>query len=195
MFTGLITDLGQVRAIEGDGDTRIEFTTHYDTGGIDVGASICCSGVCMTVIDKGAGWFATSASGETLSRTTLGAWRAGTPVNFEQALRVGDPLGGHMVFGHVDGVARVAEAVPAGDSLALSLSAPQPLTHYIAGRGSVAVDGVSLTVNEAGDERFSVTVIPHTRAVTTLGGLAAGDAVNLEIDMVARYVARLLGKE
>jgi riboflavin synthase len=149
----------------------------------------------MTVIDKGAGWFATSATAETLSRTTLGGWEAGTPVNLEQALKAGDPLGGHMVLGHVDGVARVAEVVPDGESLGLAIAAPDHLMRYIAAKGSVAVDGVSLTVNEIVEDRFAVTVIPHTRAVTTLGALEAGRAVNLEIDMVARYVARLLGKE
>lgn len=195
MFTGLITDMGHVRAIGGDGDKRIEFTTRYDTDAIAVGASICCAGVCMTVIDKGAGWFATSATAETLSRTTLGGWEAGTPVNLEQALKAGDPLGGHMVLGHVDGVARVAEVVPDGESLGLAIAAPDHLMRYIAAKGSVAVDGVSLTVNEIVEDRFAVTVIPHTRAVTTLGALEAGRAVNLEIDMVARYVARLLGKE
>ncbi len=195
MFTGIITDMGQVRAIGGGGDKRIEFTTRYDTDAIAIGASICCSGVCMTVIDKGAGWFATSASAETLSRTTLNGWQAGTPVNFEQALKLGDALGGHMVLGHVDDVARVADVAPEGDSLRLVIAAPEILMPYIAAKGSVAVDGVALTVNEIDDGRFGVTVIPHTRAVTTLGKLAVGSAVNLEIDMMARYVARLLGKE
>lgn len=195
MFTGLITDMGHVRAIAGDRDKRIEFTTRYDTDTIAVGASICCAGVCMTVVDKGAGWFATSATAETLSRTTLGGWEAGTPVNLEQALNAGDPLGGHMVLGHVDGVGRVAEAAADGESLGLAIAAPDPLMRYIAAKGSVAVDGVSLTVNEIVEDRFTVTVIPHTRAVSTLGALDAGREVNLEIDMVARYVARLLGKD
>ncbi len=195
MFTGIVTDLGTVRAIESGGDTRIEFTTRYDTGGIGIGASICCSGTCLTVIDKGPDWFAASVSAETLSRTTLGDWKAGTPVNFERPLALGDELGGHLVSGHVDGVARLAAADPEGDSLRLAFAPPPELMRYIAAKGSVAADGVSLTVNEVDDETFGVNIIPHTRSHTTLGALTPGDAVNLEIDMVARYVARLLGKE
>jgi riboflavin synthase len=195
MFTGIVTDLGSVRAIERNGDTRIEFTTLYDTADIDIGASICCSGACLTVIDKGPDWFAASVSAETLSRTTLGGWKAGAPVNFERPLALGDELGGHLVSGHVDAVARLTMAVPEGDSLRLAFAPPPEIMRYIAAKGSVAVDGVSLTVNEVDDETFGVNIIPHTRSHTTLGALTPGDSVNLEIDMLARYVARLLGKE
>lgn len=195
MFTGIITDMGRVRAIERNGDTRFEFTTRFDTESIQLGASICCSGACMTVIDKGPGWFAVSASAETLSRTTLGSWKTDTPVNFERALKVGDELGGHIVSGHVDGVGRLVKAYPEGDSMRLVFEAPESLKRYIAAKGSVAIDGISLTVNEVEDGRFGVNIIPHTREVTTFGALAVGDVVNLEIDMLARYVARLLEKE
>ncbi len=195
MFTGIITDMGRLRAIERKGDTRFEFTTCFDTAEIPIGASICCSGACMTVIDKGPGWFAVSASAETLSKTTLGSWKAETPVNFERPLRMGDELGGHIVSGHVDGVAAVIAITPEGDSLRFVFEVPEPLRKFIAAKGSVAIDGVSLTVNEVEDGRFGVNIIPHTREVTTFGSLAVGDTVNLEIDMLARYVARLLDKE
>ena len=195
MFTGLVSDLGEIRAIRPGGDTRIEFTTRFDTAELEIGASIACSGACLTVIDKGADWFAVSASAETLSKTTIGGWTAGTPVNLERALKVGDELGGHMVSGHVDGVARVIETVPEGGSLRLVFDAPPALARAIAVKGSVAVDGVSLTVNHVDGAQFGVNIIPHTRRVTTLGSLAAGEIVNLEIDMLARYVARLLEGE
>ncbi|MDP6574711.1 MAG: riboflavin synthase [Rhodospirillales bacterium] len=195
MFTGIITDLGRVRGIRANGDTRIEIETRYDTETLDIGASVCCSGACMTVIDKGAGWFAVSASGETLARTTLGRWEEGTAVNLERSLKAGDELGGHIVSGHVDGVARVLERTPEGDSLRLVLEAPTSLRRYIAAKGSVTIDGVSLTVNEVNGPRFGINLIPHTQEVTTLGEAAPKDAVNLEIDMLARYVARLLEKE
>ncbi len=195
MFTGIVTDLGSVRAIRHDGDTRFEFDVHYDTDTIEIGASICCSGACMTVIDKGPGWFAISASGESLSKTTMGRWKVGTPVNFERSLRLGDELGGHIVSGHVDGVGHVAGISPEGDSLRFVFEAPDDLKNFIAPKGSVAIDGVSLTVNEVEGARFGINIIPHTRDVTTFGNLAEGDAVNLEIDMLARYVARLLEKD
>ena len=195
MFTGIITDLGRVRDLRADGDTRIEIGTRYDTETLDIGASVCCSGVCMTVIDKGAGWFAVSASAETLDRTTLGAWKAGTAINLERSLRAGDELGGHIVSGHVDGVARILERTPEGDSLRLVLEAPAALMRYIAAKGSVTVDGISLTVNEVDGACFGINVIPHTQTATTLGEAAPGTAANLEIDMLARYVARLLEKE
>ena len=195
MFTGIITDLGRVRGIRANGDTRIEIETRYDTKALDIGASVCCSGACMTVIDKGAGWFAVTASGETLSLTTLGGWKEGTAVNLERSLRAGDELGGHIVAGHVDGVARVLERTPEGDSLRLVLEAPALLKRYIAAKGSVTIDGVSLTVNEVDGARFGINVIPHTQTATTLGAAAPDDAVNLEIDTLARYVARLLEKE
>ena len=195
MFTGIVTDLGHVRGIRANGDTRIEIETRYDTATLDIGASVCCSGACMTVIDKGTGWFAVSASGETLAHTTLGRWKEGTAVNLERSLKAGDELGGHIVSGHVDGVSRVLERTPEGDSLRLVLEASEPLKRYIAPKGSVTIDGVSLTVNEVDGARFGINVILHTQAATTLGETAPGDAVNLEIDMLARYVARLLEKE
>ena len=195
MFTGIVTDTGTVRAVQEDGDTRIEIATSFDTATIDIGASISCSGACLTVIDKGCGWFAASVSAETLSKTVLGAWSEGTPVNLERPLRVGDELGGHIVSGHVDGVAHLVETRPEGDSLRLVFEAPGALARFIAAKGSLALDGVSLTVNEVDGARFGVNIIPHTRAVTTLGRLAPGDPINLEIDMLARYVARLMEKD
>ncbi len=194
MFTGIVTDLGAVRAIRRGGDTRFEFDVHYDTETIAIGASICCSGACMTVIDKGPGWFAISASAESLAKTTMGDWKVGTAVNFERALKVGDELGGHMVSGHVDGVARVTAITPEGESLRFVFEAPADLQRYIAPKGSVAIDGVSLTVNEVDGARFGINIIPHTSDVTSFGKLSKGDTVNLEIDMLARYVARLLEK-
>lgn len=192
MFTGIVTDIGAVRAVKEDGDTRIEIATSFDTATIDIGASISCSGACLTVIDKGPGWFATSVSAETLSKTVLGGWSEGTPVNLERPLRVGDELGGHIVSGHVDGVGRLVETRPEGDSLRLVFEAPKALARFIAPKGSLAIDGVSLTVNEVDGAHFGVNIIPHTQTATTLGGLAPGNRINLEIDMLARYVARLL---
>lgn len=195
MFTGIVTDRGSVRAIVAGGDTRFEFSTAYDTGHVATGASIACSGVCLTVIDRGAGWFAVSVSAETLARTTMGAWTEGMPVNFERALCLGDELGGHIVSGHVDGVARLVSVDPEGDSKRLVFEAPAELARFVAPKGSVALDGVSLTVNEVEGARFGVNIIPHTLAVTTLGLIAPGDRVNMEIDMLARYVARLLERD
>jgi riboflavin synthase len=194
MFTGIVTDLGKVRAIKRSGDTRFELATHYGTADIGIGASVCCSGACLTVIDKGPDWFAVQASAETLAHTTLGAWREGTSVNLERALRAGDELGGHLVTGHVDGVGTVLRRAAEGESLRLVFQAPAELARFIAPKGSITVDGVSLTVNEVDGAAFGVNVIPHTRQVTTLDGLEPGDRVNLEIDLIARYVARLLGK-
>lgn len=195
MFTGIVTDLGQVRAVKRGGDTRIEVTTGYDTAAIALGASICCSGACLTVIGKGPGWFVVQASAETLARTTLGAWREGTPVNLERALKAGDELGGHLVAGHVDGVGTVRRRASEGESLRLVFQAPDDLARFIAPKGSLTIDGVSLTVNEVDGASFGVNVIPHTQQATTLGGLTPGDRVNLEIDLIARYVARLLQKD
>jgi len=195
MFTGIVTDLGQVRAVKRGGDTRIEVATGYDTAAIAPGASICCSGACLTVIGKGPGWFAVQASVETLARTTLGAWREGTPVNLERALKAGDELGGHLVAGHVDGVGMVLRRASEGESLRLVFQAPDDLARFIAPKGSLTVDGVSLTVNQVDGTSFGVNVIPYTQQVTTLGGLKTGDRVNLEIDLIARYVARLLQKD
>ena len=193
MFTGIVTDVGRVASIEKAGDTRFTIETAYDTGTIEIGASIALSGACHTVVDKGPGWFAVTSSAETLSRTTLGGWRVGTRVNLERALRLGDELGGHLVSGHVDGTARVLDTVPEGDSVRFAFEAPVALARFIAPKGSVALDGVSLTPNEVDGNRFGVNVIAHTRAMTTVGSLAPGDAVNLEIDVLARYVARLAG--
>ncbi|MGZ8409482.1 MAG: riboflavin synthase [Hyphomicrobium sp.] len=195
MFTGIVTDCGTVRSILHSGDYRLEFTTGYDTDSLALGASICCSGICLTVIDKGRDWFAVSASRETLSRTTIASWREARPVNFERALKVGDELGGHFVWGHVDGVGTIVSVEDDGASRRFTFQSPRELMRFIAIKGSIAVDGVSLTVNEVADNRFTINVIPHTLAVTTFGQARAGDRVNLEIDMVARYVARLLEKD
>ncbi len=195
MFTGIVTDIGIVRAREARGDTRFVIGTAYDTGRIDTGASIACSGCCLTVTDKGrdgeGAWFAVDASAETLSLTTAADWAPGTRLNLERALKVGDELGGHIVSGHVDGMARVVSAEPEGDSLRLTFEAPDALARFIAPKGSVTLDGVSLTVNAVEGARFGVNVIPHTQEQTTLGALDAGGRVNLEIDVLARYVARL----
>jgi riboflavin synthase len=191
MFTGIVTDVGRVVAIEKRGDTLIRVETSYDTSAIEIGASIACSGPCLTVVDKGPGWFAVEASAETLSRTTLGDWRVGTEVNLERALKVGDELGGHIVSGHVDGVARVLDMAPEGDSFRFVFEAPAAIARFIASKGSVALDGVSLTVNEVEGTQFGVNIIAYTRRHTNFGRLKAGDRVNLEIDMLARYVARL----
>ncbi|MBT4041654.1 MAG: riboflavin synthase [Rhodospirillales bacterium] len=195
MFTGIITDLGSVRAISGSGDKRFEFSTAYDTSTVDMGASIACSGVCLTVIDKGPNWFAAMVSNETLSCTTLRTWQEGTPVNLERALKVGDELGGHIVSGHVDGVGEVTSLSTDADSHRFSFSVPTDLSRQIAAKGSITIDGISLTVNEVGENTFGVNIIPHTMAVTSIGKKQIGDAVNLEVDMLARYVARLLNKD
>ena len=195
MFSGIITDLGTVRSIEVSGDSRFEFSTGFDTVAIGTGASVCCSGICLTVIDKGEGWFAADVSAETLARTTMGDWGEGSAVNFEGALKIGDELGGHLVSGHIDGVATVVGVTEEGESRRIVFEAPDgpdELHRMIAAKGSVAVDGVSLTVNEVEDSRFGVNVIPHTLRTTTLGAIKPGDRVNLEIDILARYVARLL---
>lgn len=192
MFTGIVTDLGRVRSIRNEGDTRIEIATAYDTAAIPIGASIACSGVCLTVIDRAAGWFAVQASAETLSCTTLSDWREGTPINLERALRLGDELGGHLVSGHVDGVGTILSITPEGDSRRFLFDAPAALARFIAPKGSVAIDGISLTVNEVSSSRFGVNIIPHTWTVTSLGAVRPGDRVNLEIDLLARYVARLM---
>jgi len=174
-----------------NGDVTYEFTTALQTGDLELGASVACSGVCLTVIDKGPDWFAVAASTETLSKTTLGDWAEGSPVNFERSLRLGDEMGGHIVSGHVDGVAEVLGIKAEGDSLLFTFTAPKAVMAYIATKGSVALDGVSLTVNWVEDSRFGVNIIGHTQANTTFGILKIGDRLNLEIDMLARYVARL----
>jgi riboflavin synthase len=191
MFTGIITDVGRVRALEHRGDLRARIGTGYDTAGIEIGASIACDGVCLTVTARGADWFDVDISAETLSKTTLGSWEEGAEVNLERALRVGDELGGHIVSGHVDGVAEILATRDEGDSTRYRFRAPEDLARFIAPKGSVALDGTSLTVNEVEGCEFGVNIIPHTKAVTTWGGLKAGDRVNLEVDTMARYVARL----
>lgn len=200
MFTGIVTDLGRVRSIERRGDTRFTLATSYEVETIALGASIACNGCCLTVTETGreadgTGWFAVDASGETLSKTTLGAWEEGTPVNLERALRLGDELGGHFVLGHVDGVADVLERRAEGDSWRFGFRAPAALRRFIAPKGSIVLDGVSLTVNEVEADRFGVNIIPHTFDATGFHALAAGHRVNLEVDALARYVARLLDRE
>ncbi|MCX7889359.1 MAG: riboflavin synthase [Rhodobacteraceae bacterium] len=194
MFTGIVTDIGEVLRVERQGDMRARIATAYDVSGLALGASVACDGVCLTVVATGSdprGWFEVQVSGETLSRTNLGDWAAGRRVNLERALRVGDELGGHIVSGHVDGLAEIVAARPEGESARFVLRAPRELAGFIAPKGSVALNGTSLTVNEVEGERFGVNIIPHTLAVTTWGAAKAGDRVNLEVDTLARYVARL----
>ncbi|MFZ5790451.1 MAG: riboflavin synthase [Pseudomonadota bacterium] len=198
MFTGIITDLGRVRSVTPTGGgtgVRLALETAYDTATIEIGASIACNGCCLSVVEKGPGWFAVDASAETLARTTLGDWQPGRPVNLERPLKLGDELGGHLVQGHVDGVAVIRERRPEGESLRFTVEAPAALARFIAPKGSVALDGVSLTVNEVSGPRFGVNIIPITRRETDFGTLQAGDRVNLEIDLMARYLARLTEKE
>jgi riboflavin synthase len=191
MFTGIITDVGRIQAVEHRGDLRARIGTGYDTARIEIGASIACDGVCLTVVALGSGWFDVDISAETLSKTNLSGWSEGRRVNLERALRVGDELGGHIVSGHVDGLAEVVELRDEGDSTRVTLRAPAPLARFIAPKGSVALNGTSLTVNEVEGRDFGINFIPHTKAVTTWGDVALGDMVNLEIDTLARYVARL----
>lgn len=195
MFTGIVTDLGTVRSIEpaGEGrDLRIVIATAWDTAGIELGASVACNGCCLTVVEKGEGTLAFNASAETLSKTTIGRWRPGTAVNLERSLRLGDELGGHMVQGHIDGVGSIAAIAPEGGSLRVRIRPPPHLMPFLAPKGSVAVDGVSLTVNDVDADAFGVNIIPHTAQVTTFGRVKPGDPVNIEVDLVARYLARLL---
>jgi riboflavin synthase len=195
MFTGIVTDLGTVRRITPGPVTRLEIETAYPVAEIALGASVCCNGCCLSVVEKGPNWLAFEVSGETLSVTTLGQWQVGTRVNLERALKVGDELGGHLVSGHVDGVGRIVDQHPDGGSIRITFGAPRALLRFVAAKGSVAVDGISLTVNEVSETTFGVNIIPITQEVTNLGSSRAGAAVNLEIDQVARYVARLLGKD
>lgn len=196
MFTGIITDIGTVRSAEPRGDLRLAIQCGYDMATVDLGASIACSGVCLTVVDKGKDWFSVDVSGETRARTPSDRWEVGAKLNLERPLRVGDELGGHIVTGHVDGIGEVIEAAPEGGSTRLVVRAPAEIAPYIAEKGSIAVDGVSLTINDfrdiqGGETDFSVNIIPHTASHTTLGRLAAGQRVNLEIDVLARYLKRL----
>jgi len=196
MFTGIITDIGTVTDIETRGDTRFRIATAYDADDMALGASIACAGACLTVVDKGrsgpgASWFDVEASAETLAHTKLGACKVGTRINLERALKAGDELGGHIVSGHVDGVGRLVSRRQEGDSWRLTFRAPAEIMRFIAAKGSVTIDGISLTVNDVAADTFGVNIIPHTQTQTTLGDLHTGDPVNLEIDMLARYVARL----
>jgi len=196
MFTGIVTDIGTVRSAEQRGDLRLVIGTGYDMATVDLGASIACSGVCLTVVDKGADWFAVDLSAETMSRTATDLWREGAKLNLERSLRMGDELGGHIVTGHIDGVATVASARKEGDSRRLELSVPRKFAPMIAQKGSIALDGVSLTVNDVGDggdeTRFAVNIIPHTASETTLGACESERQLNVEIDVFARYLDRML---
>ncbi|MBR9651601.1 riboflavin synthase [Thalassovita aquimarina] len=191
MFTGIITDIGEVQALEQRGDLRARIGTGYDMDSVDLGASIACDGVCLTVVAKGEGWFDVDVSAETVSKTNLGGWALGRKLNLERALKVGDELGGHIVSGHVDGLAEIVAMQEEGDSTRITLRAPEALARYIAPKGSVALNGTSLTVNEVEGCDFGINVIPHTQEMTTWGRARVGDRINLEIDTLARYVARL----
>jgi riboflavin synthase len=195
MFTGIITDIGTVASIERRGDLRVRISTGYDVDTVDLGASIACSGVCLTVVDKAPGWFAVDVSGETVSRTA-DQWVEGARLNLERALKVGDELGGHIVSGHVDGVGRIVSAEEEGGSLRLVIAAGPEIAPYVAPKGSIAIDGISLTVNDVADDadggvRFGLNIIPHTASVTTLDRVTPGRTVNLEIDVLARYLGRM----
>lgn len=197
MFTGIVTDLGRVKRLRRGDLAELTIATSFDTSAIPLGASIACSGVCLTVVAVMPGEFSVQASAETLACTTIGEWGEETPVNLEKALRVGEELGGHLVSGHVDGVARIIERRPDGESVRVVFEAPKNLAKFIAAKGSVALDGVSLTVNEvSGNEvsgtRFAVNIIPHTLACTNFGAAKSGQRMNLEVDLIARHVARLL---
>ncbi|GAA6163010.1 riboflavin synthase [Pelagimonas sp. KU-00592-HH] len=191
MFTGIITDIGVVRELEKRGDLRARIGTSYDTAGIDMGASIASDGVCLTVIELGDDWYDVEISAETVSKTNLGDWEVGKRLNLERALKVGDELGGHIVSGHVDGVAEIIAMQDEGDSTRVTLKAPEALAKFIAPKGSVALNGTSLTVNEVEGCDFGINFIPHTKEATTWGDAKVGDRINLEIDTLARYVARL----
>jgi len=196
MFTGITTDVGTVRSAEQRGDLRLTIASGYDLGSVDLGSSIACSGVCFTVVDKGDDWFAVDVSGETLSRTARDLWREGSRLNLERSLRIGDELGGHLVSGHVDGVADVTEVRLDGGSTRITVRAPADLSPYLAPKGSITLDGVSLTVNEVRDDGgsaiFTVNIIPHTGEHTTFGEIAVGRQLNVEIDVIARYLERML---
>ena len=195
MFTGIVTDIGEITSVTIGGnaeDRRFVVHTRHDMAPIAIGASIACSGCCLTVIEKGEGWFAVEVSGESLAKTHLGDWKLGSRLNLELSLKLGDELGGHLVLGHVDGAGKIVSMTPEGGSVRFVFEVPDELARFIAAKGSVAVDGISLTVNEVDGNRFGVNVISHTQAVTTLGQARVGQRVNLEVDMLARYVGRLL---
>lgn len=196
MFTGIVTDIGEVRSAEQRGDLRLQIDCGYDMADVALGASIACSGVCLTVVDKGEEWFAVDVSAETVSRTAADLWRQGARLNLERAARLGDELGGHIVTGHVDAVGQVIETESQGDSTRIAVEVPSSLAGLIAAKGSITLDGVSLTVNEVTDEgdaaRFTINIIPHTAAHTTLGDIAVGRQLNVEIDVIARYLQRML---
>jgi riboflavin synthase len=197
MFTGIVTDVGTVRSAEQRGDLRLAIAAGYDMHGVDLGASIACSGACLTVVDKGDDWFAVELSDETLSKTASDRWREGARLNLERSLRLGDELGGHIVTGHVDAVGEVVGVCPEGDSKRVGISVPRALGPMIAEKGSIAIDGVSMTVNEVrdcddGTTHFSLNVIPHTARHTTLGELTLGGQINVEVDVLARYIQRML---
>ncbi|WP_420404914.1 riboflavin synthase [Nisaea sp.] len=192
MFTGIITHIGTVDRIEKAGDTRMTVSAGFDMEDVAIGASIACSGCCLTVVEKGRDWFAADVSAETLSKTNLSSWKDGTRINLERALKVGDELGGHIVSGHVDGLAEIVSITPEGDSHRLTLRPAPELAAFVAQKGSVALDGISLTVNEVSAEFFGVNIIEHTWKETTLGDRRPGDQLNMEVDMLARYVARLI---
>ncbi|WP_273498806.1 riboflavin synthase [Lentibacter algarum] len=191
MFTGIITDIGTILELEQRGDLRARIGTSYDTKTVDIGASIACNGVCLTAIALGEGWFDVEISAESVTKTNIGTWVKGGRVNLERALKVGDELGGHIVSGHVDGVARITAMKDEGDSTRVTLEAPKELARFIAPKGSVALNGTSLTVNEVEGASFGINFIPHTKDATTWGAAEVGDLINLEIDTLARYVARL----
>lgn len=196
MFTGIVSDVGEVRRVENRGDLHIAIATQFDVSAIEIGASIACAGICLTVVAKGSAndrWFEVVASQETVSTTTAGRWTAGSGVNLERPLRVGDELGGHIVTGHVDTTAVIAQMAREGESVRISCEIPLKLAKFIAPKGSIALDGVSLTVNEAERTRFSVNIIPYTLEATTFGRVQEGDRVNVEVDVLSRYVARLMG--
>ena len=196
MFTGIITDIGTINSVEQRGDLRLLVGCSYDMDSVAIGASISCSGVCLTVVDKADGWFAVDVSGESVARTATGMWQTGTRLNLERALKVGDELGGHIVTGHVDGVGQIVATENVGDSWKVTVAGASALAPYIAAKGSITVDGVSLTVNTIVDQpdgtvHFTLNIIPHTAEMTTLGNLTAGVEVNLEIDVLARYLKRM----
>lgn len=196
MFTGIVSDIGTITKVEERGDLRLVISCHYDMSSVDIGASIACSGACLTVVDKGSDWFAVDISAESISKTAKSMWSQGSKLNLERALKVGDELGGHIVTGHVDAVGDIVSVETEGDSHPVRIHAPADIAPYLAPKGSITVDGISLTVNTVDDQQdgstiFGLNIIPHTASVTTFADLKAGDQVNLEIDILARYLSRM----